>query len=290
MENGINYWAFPSAADGTPIAALDALRRAREMGYDCVELTFDESGPISAATTERGAEVVRKEADTLGLSLTTLASGLAWGSSPTHPDKQVRAKAVAAYERMLLVAHSLGIQTILYLPGMVSASFIPGFPPQPYDTVWERAVECVEKLLPTAERLGVRLAVENVWNRFLLSPLEMRDFIDSFGTPLVGSYFDVGNVMLFGHPEHWIPILGKRILAVHLKDFRVGVGNLEGFVDLLSGDVDWEAVMAALRRVGYGGPLTAEIVPGRAGSAEKAIAAMRLIESMAAPAGKGDAP
>jgi L-ribulose-5-phosphate 3-epimerase len=280
MEKGINYWAFPAEADGAPIDVRKAMKRARELGYDCFEPTLEATGAISASTTQREAEAIRKEAEGLGLRLRTLASGLAWGSSPTHPDPEVRAKAVSTYERMLEVAHWLGIETILYLPGMVSALFIPGFPPQPYDAVWGWAEECLRRLLPVAERTRVRIGIENVWNRFLLSPLEMRDFIDSFGTPMVGSYFDVGNIMLYGHPEHWIAILGKRIQAVHLKDFRVSSGNLDGFVDLLSGDVNWKAVMTALSKVGYDGPMTAEIVPGRAGAAEKAIAAMRLIESM----------
>jgi len=281
MKKGINYWAFPPEGDGAPIDPLKALRRAKELGYDCFELTFEEKGLISVSTTQHDAEAIRKEADGLGIGLKTLASGLAWGTSPTHPDKEVRRKAVVLYERMLEVAHWLGVESILYLPGMVSASFVPGFPPQPYDEVWERAVECVKRLLPKAERFQVKLGVENVWNRFLLSPLEMREFIDSFANPLVGSYFDVGNVMLYGHPEHWISILGPRIQAVHLKDFRVNAGNLEGFVDLLSGDVDWKAVMEALGRIGYDGPMTAEIVPGRQGGAEKAIDAMRFIEAMA---------
>lgn len=280
MNKGINYWAFPPDEDGAPLEVPKALRRARELGYDCFELTFEDKGLISLSTTQKDAEAVRREADGLGLCLKTLASGFAWGTSPTHPDKEVRKKAVTLYERMLEVAHWLGVETVLYLPGMVSASFVPSFPPQPYDAVWERAAECVKKLLPKAERFRVKLGIENVWNRFLLSPLEMKAFIDSFATPLVCSYFDVGNVMLYGHPEHWISILGGRIQAVHLKDFRVNAGNLEGFVDLLSGDVDWKAVMTALSGIGYGGPLTAEIVPGRPGGAEKAIDAMRFIEAM----------
>ena len=130
-----------------------------------------------------------------------------------------------------------------------------------------------------ASQVGVRLGVENVWNRFLLSPLEMCDFIDSFQSPWVGAYFDVANVMLYGHPEHWIELLGRRILAMHMKDFRVAVGNMDGFVDLLDGDVDFAAVMAACAAIGFAGPFVAEILPGRPGSVEKAAAALRVIEA-----------
>jgi L-ribulose-5-phosphate 3-epimerase len=280
MQKGINYWAFPPGRDGLPVDPLQAMRTARELGFDCFELTIQAAGLVSLATTCDQAEQVRQAAQALGLRLATVASGLAWSASPTHPDPAVREQAVRAYEKILQIAAWLGAETILYIPGMVSAGFVPEFAPQPYDRVDTWAHESLSRLLPTAERLGVKIGVENVWNRYLLSPLEMRAFIDDFGSPLVGSYFDVGNVMLYGHPEHWIQILGARIFAVHLKDFRVAVGNLDGFVDLLSGDVDFPAVMRAFQQIGYNGPFTAEIVPGKTGDVEKAAAALKLIERL----------
>ncbi len=280
MKKGINYWAFPHGPGGKPLDPVDAMGRARDLGFNCFELTVDADGPISLATTQAEAERIRRAAEHLVLKLPTVASGLAWGTSPTHPDQAVRDQAVRNHEKVLQIASWLGAETVLYLPGMVSASFVPDFAPQPYDRVYAWARESLQRLLPTAQRLGIKLGVENVWNRFLLSPLEMCAFIDSFGSPQVGSYFDVGNVMLFGHPEHWIQILGRRILGVHLKDFRVAVGNLDGFVDLLSGDVNYPAVMRSFRASGYDGPFTAEIVPGRPGDVEKAAAALSVIERM----------
>jgi L-ribulose-5-phosphate 3-epimerase len=280
MQKGINYWAFPPGDGGSPADPLEAMRAARGLGFDCFELTVEAAGPISLATTGAEAERIRRAAQALDLRLTSVASGLAWSTSPTHPDPSVRDRAVRQCEKILEIASWLGAETILYIPGMVSAVFVPEFVPQPYDRVDAWARESLRRLLPTVERLGVRIAVENVWNHYLLSPLEMRAFIDSFGSPLVGSYFDVGNVMLYGHPEHWIQILGQRILAVHLKDFRVSVGNLDGFVDLLSGDVDYPAVMRAFQQIGYNGPFTAEIVPGKAGAVEKAAAALKVIERL----------
>jgi len=280
MKKGINYWAFPPKGDGSPIGPLGAMKAARELGYDSLELTIEAEGELSCATGQAQAEGLRAAAQKAGIGLPTVASGLAWGCSPTDPDPQVRAKALENSKRCLELCSWLGARTLLYLPGMVSACFVPGFAPQPYDEVATRAREAVEALLPLAERLKVKLAIENVWNRFLLSPVEMRDFIDQFRSEWVGSYFDVGNVLLYGHPEDWIRILGKRIAAVHMKDFRTSVGNLDGFVDLLSGDVRYPAVMAALRAQGYDGPCTAEIVPGKPGDAEKAIAALRIIEKM----------
>jgi hexulose-6-phosphate isomerase len=279
MKKGINYWAFPSNKDGSPIGQVNAMKRAKQLGYDCLELTVEAEGELTVKTGRDEVLALRKAADSIGIELATVASGLAWGESPTDPDPAIRAKAVENFKRSLEISSWLGATSLLYLPGMVSACFVPGYVPQPYEKVAQRAREAVLAVLPVAEKCKVILAVENVWNRFLLSPVEMRDFIDQFNSEWVGSYLDVGNVMLYGHPDDWIRTLGKRIAAVHLKDFRVNVGNLDGFVDLLSGDVDFRSVMATLREVGYKGPYTAEIVPGKDGAAEKAIAALRVIES-----------
>lgn len=280
MKKGINYWAFTPEADGSPKDPITAMQYAKELGYDCFELTVEPQGVISLATTRQEAENVRQKAGAIGMKLLTLASGLAWGTSPTHPDPAVRERAVQNALKMLEMASWLGVETILYLPGMVSAVFIPDFVPQRYDLVDQWAKEAIKRILPTAEKLRVKIGVENVWNRYLLSPQEMKLFIDSFDSPFVGSYFDVGNVMLYGHPEHWIGMLGKHIFAVHLKDFKVNVGNLDGFVDLLSGDVNYPQVMQAFKAIGYDGVFTAEIVPGKIGCVEKALAAMKIIEKM----------
>ena len=190
----------------------------------------------------------------------------------------MREQAAENTKKTLQVASWLGAKTILYLPGMVSAVFVPDFEPQRYDKVDGWARESLSAVLPTAEKLGVKIAVENVWNRYLLSPTEMASFVDSFDSEMVGAYFDTGNCMLYGHPVHWIEILDKRIFAVHLKDFRVNVGNLDGFVDLLAGDCDFHACFEAFGRVGYDWQYTVEYVPPTPGAAEKGIAALKLLE------------
>ncbi len=280
MLKGINYWAFAPARGEPRLSQLEAMRRARDLGYECFEPTMEPEGPLSLSTGRSDAERLRKEADRLGIQLPSVASGLGWTFSPSDPKAEVREKAVSSTIKTLEIASWLGAETILYLPGMVSATFIPGFEPQPYDVVDQRAREVLKRILPTAEKLGVTIGIENVWNRYLLSPLEMRDFIDSFQSPHVASYFDVGNVMLFGHPEHWIGILGKRIAAVHLKDFRVSVGNLSGFVDLLAGDVDFRKVMSEFQSIGYQKAFTVEVAPATPGAVEKALAALRIIEKL----------
>lgn len=280
MKKGINYWAFPPERDGTSMDTLKSVRYARELGYDCFELTVESKGLISPAMSKQDALTLRRQAEAEGVELLTLASGLAWGTSPTDPDPHIRSKSIEIYSKILEICSWLEVHTLLYLPGMVSAIFAPSFPAQPYEKVDLLAKEAIRSLLPIAEKLKIRIAVENVWNRFLLSPVEMRDFIDSFDSEYVASYFDVGNVMAYGHPEDWITVLGKRIAAVHMKDFRVAVGTLNGFVDLLSGDVDFGKVMSAFGSIDYRGPFTAEIVPGAPGAAEKAIAALKVIETM----------
>ena len=279
MTKGINYWAFQPESDGSGMDPRKAMDLAANLGFDAFELTIDSrDGPLSFAMSRSEAEAIRRHAERIGISLSTLASGAAWSESPTHPDPAVRRQAQQNTRRLIEIASWLGVDTLLYLPGMVSAVFVPDFVPQRYDLVLDRSRESLEAVLPDAEKAGVRLGIENVWNRFLLSPVEMKEYIDSFSTELIGSYFDIGNCLLYGHPEHWIEILGSRILAVHMKDFRVEVGNLNGFVDLLAGDVDFDACFQAFRSVEYDGPFTVEYVPGIPGAPEKGAAAMMLLE------------
>jgi len=159
---------------------------------------------------------------------------------------------------MLELAQAGGMKTILVVPGAVDICFIPSEPVVSYDVVYDRVVEGIRKLIPDCERTGVRIGLENVWNRVFLSPLEFRNLIDQFDSPCIGAYFDVGNVILTGYPEQWIRILGSRIYSVHFKDFRTSVGTLSGFVDLLEGDVNWPEVMSAFQEVGYDGAVVAE--------------------------------
>ena len=136
------------------------------------------------------------------------------------------------------------------------------YPPVRYDRALAWAREAVAELGEVAAEVGVDLAVENVWNGLFYSPVEFVDFLDGIGNPSVGAYFDVGNVLNHQQwPPHWIELLGPRLRRVHIKDFKLAVGNLSGFCDLLEGDVPFAPTMAALRGIGYGGTLTAEMGP-----------------------------
>ncbi len=127
-----------------------------------------------------------------------------------------------------------------------------------YDECWNRSVEEIKKAIPTAEKLKVKIAIENVWNNFLLSPMEAVRYIDQFQSPFVGAYFDCGNILAYGWPEQWIKILGKRIAKVHIKEYSRKIADTEGKsagfkVKLREGDVNWSAVMKALDETGYQG-------------------------------------
>jgi len=224
-----------------------------------VEVALDESGELSLNSTEEEILKVRKMADEAGILLYSVASSLHWKYSLTSNDQRIREKAKSIVKKQLETAKILGCDTILVVPGAVGVDFIPDCEIVEYDIAYDRALEAIRELAPYAEACGVAIGIENVWNKFLLSPLEMRDFIDKIGSDFAGAYFDVGNVLISGYPEHWIKILGNRIKKVHFKDFKRTVGTFDGFVDLLSGDVNYPAVMNALKSVGYDGWVTGEL-------------------------------
>jgi hexulose-6-phosphate isomerase len=234
---------------------------AKEAGFKGFEIDLSEDGPVNLKSTPEELKSFRSLAKKYDLELSGLMSFLYWGANAASADPAVRAKASALLARQIECAQELGIDTILVVPGAVGVDFIPGAETVRYDLAYERATEFIKAALPAAEKAGVTIAVENVWNKFLLSPLEMRAFVDQFASKNVGVYFDVANTLSFGYPEHWIEILGSRIRRVHFKDYRRNVGTVDGFCDLLSGDVDWPAVMAALHKVGYNGWIAAEMIP-----------------------------
>ena len=261
------------------VPVLEALKQAKRLGYDSIELSIARSGVLTDAATEVECRAIAAAARKMGIEISSLASVESWSLSPTANDAKVRKAIVEFTRRALQVAKWLGTDAYLFVPGGVDVFFMPEAEVIPYDVCYQRLRQVVAKILPRAERLGVTLALENVWNKFLLSPLEVRDFIDCFGSRHVGAYFDVGNVLLTGYPEQWIRILGKRIKRVHIKDFKRSVGTVEGFVDLLQGDVDFAAVKRALAHIGYRGYVTAEILPYAPGRPSKTAKAMKRIFS-----------
>lgn len=255
MKKGINIWSFPA---GT---IKESLTLAKKAGFEGVELALNGEGELSLNSTEKELLAIKKTADDLGLSLYSLSCGLCWDYRLSDDDKTMRERAKDMIKAQLNAAKVLGADTILVLPGVVNVEFSMPEKKVAYDVVYERALEGLSELKGYAEELKVNIGLENVWNKFLLSPMEMRDFIDKVGSDYVGSYFDVGNVLYCGYPEDWVRILGKRIKKVHFKDYRMAAGGLHGFVDLLAGDVNYPEVVKALSEIGYDDWVSAEMIP-----------------------------
>lgn len=256
MKKGINIWAFDFA-----LPLSKKINIAKEAGFDGIELSLDEEGEINLKSSEKDLLQIKQLAKDYNIQIPSIASGLYWKYSLTSNDSAIRQKAKDIVKKQLEVASILGADTILVVPGIVGSDFSPNGEIVEYQVAYERALEAFLELKVDAEKFKVNIGLENVWNKFLLSPLEMRDFIDKVNSPYVGVYLDVGNVIYTGYPEHWVKILDKRIKKVHLKDFKRSIGNLNGFVDLLAGDVNFPKVIESLKSIGYDSYLTAEMSP-----------------------------
>lgn len=256
MKKGINIWSFK---EGTSIKECVTL--AKEAGFKGIELALNEAGDVSLESNEKDLLEIKNFASESGIELPSLATGLYWSYPLTSQNKAKRDKAKDIVKKQLETAATLGANTILVVPGAVGVDFIPDAEVVSYDKAYDNALEALTELKAVAESYKVSIGIENVWNKFLLSPLEMRDFIDKIDSAFVGSYFDVGNVLFSGYPEQWIRILGSRIKSVHFKDFRRSVGTLSGFVDLLAGDVNYPEVMKAFKEINYNGYAIGEMIP-----------------------------
>jgi hexulose-6-phosphate isomerase len=233
-------------------SVLDKFKLLKELGYDGVEL----DAPSSLDKNE-----VLRARDETSLPIHGVVDSVHWNDTLSHSDPAVRARGVAALEQALRDSKAYGGTTVLLVPGKVERGRVS------YGDVYKRSQEEVRKVLPLAEELNIKIAIENVWNDFLLSPLEEARYLDEFESPYVGAYFDVGNVLRYGYPEDWIRTLGKRILKVDIKEYSLKKMREEGLgkgfgVELLDGDNDWHAVMTAFREIGYSGWATAEIPGG----------------------------
>jgi hexulose-6-phosphate isomerase len=205
-------------------------------------------------------EDVRRAREESGLIVHGVVDYDHWEHLLSHPDAKVRSAGVESLKESLRDSKAYGGTTVLLVVGKVTKEIS-------YADAWQRSQEEIRKALPLAEELGIKIAFENVWNMFLLSPLEFARYIDEFKSPWVGSYFDIGNIVNYGWPEQWIRILGRRILKIDVKEYsrklRDEKGPGAGFgVELGEGDSDWPAVHAALDEIGYRGWGTAEVRGG----------------------------
>jgi hexulose-6-phosphate isomerase len=212
----------------------------QDAGFDGVELNRPDAIPL---------DEILKARDATGLAMANIICSTHWGKPLTHQDPAVREQGIKGLKLALQESGELGCPTVLLVPGVVNKEVS-------YADAYPRSQAGIRQVLPDAEKAKVKIAIENVWNQFLLSPLEAARFVDEINSPLVGWHFDIGNVVTFGFPEQWIRILGKRILTLHIKEFsrkrRDEEGQSKGFgVELGEGDVNWAAVMKALDEIGY---------------------------------------
>jgi len=225
---------------------------AKQAGFDGIE--FD--GPIPTGHHDQ----IREASAATGLIVPGLVAGAA-GRMMGLDDESERKRGIDRFTQALHDAKALGGNTVLLYPGIVNEKY-------QYDVVYERLQKAIAQLIPVSRETGVKIACENVWNNIFVSPMEARDFVDSFNSPQVGWYFDVGNVVRFGWPEHWIRILRHRIFKLDIKEYSRKLQNNEGLwkgftAKLGEGSVDWSEVMKALREIDYrGGWGSAEVAGG----------------------------
>ena len=238
LKKAFLYWMLPES-----LSIEDRFKFARDIGIDGVE-----ARPISDAAE---IKAMRAASEKMGVAIHSVMAG-GWGKPLSSADPKAAEQGADDVKAAMQCAHDLGADGILLVPAVVNAE-------TRYVDAYNRSQERIKPLIPIAEKLGVRILIEDVWNNFLLSPLEFARYIDEFKSPWVQAYFDVGNVVAFGWPEDWIRTLGHRIKKVHLKDFKKGPRQ---FCNLLDGDVNWPEVRKALGEVGYEGFLTAELDGG----------------------------
>lgn len=230
-------------------SVADKFAIAQDAGFEAME--------CGNVPTMQEAEEIAKASQKTKFPIHGIMNMEHWKSPLSSPDPGVAERTVESMKSSFEQAKLWGASTILLVPAVVN-------PQVRYEEAWKRSQAHIRKLIPYAEKAKVVIAVENVWNKFLLSPLEMAKYVDEFKNPWVRSYLDVGNMLLFGYPQDWVRTLGKqRIAKLHFKDFKFAKRQAE-FVNLRDGELDWKALYAALGEIGYDGFATVELNKGDA--------------------------
>ncbi len=227
-----------------PVLTKEELTLAKKCGFEGIEL----SGPMSDLV---AARELGEQAKQEGVPIHSIVNG--WGGPLSDPRPENVDKGIASMETSLKCAKAVGANAVLLVPAVVNEEV-------GYGEAWERSQKNVRRLLPLAKELQVIIAVENVWNKFLLSPLEFAKYVDEFDDPWLKAYIDVGNMIQFGYAQDWLRTVGKRIVKIHLKDFKRKTNSFTP--NLLEGDVNWPQVRKALEEISYQGYLTPEIGGG----------------------------
>tara|TARA_B100000809_G_scaffold113054_1_gene111588 strand:- start:4383 stop:5177 length:795 start_codon:yes stop_codon:yes gene_type:complete len=246
----------------------ESLSLCAEAGYDALELTFSASGKdLNIDMTASELEGVAKRCADAGVTIAAVLGHYAERGNLLSPNAGEREACCRCLARALEIAGSLGTDAVLLHPGQLTVEGT-------YSRAWQDLVSALRDLSSVATQHSAAIAVENVWNKFMLSPREAVQLVDEIDSDWVGIYLDTANMMAYGFPEHWIRDLGPRIKKVHLKDF---VRRGSNWVDLMDGDTDWPTVMTELRAIGYDGTLIHEVGGDHAQQVEMAARMRRII-------------
>ena len=261
MIKGISYLSFENGLSNNE--SIDsALSQTKSNGFDALELSVSSEGVINTNSTKPECEIIRKKIDDSGIFVDSIATGMSWSDSPTSDDESIRKKSISLHQDAIKVASYLDCKALLFVPGVVKSPISPEI--VRYDRALERLREAINQMLPIAEDLNVDLCMENVWNGFFYSPIELRDFLDSFDSSRLGVYLDIGNLIGYQqYPPHWVELLNSRIKRVQIKDFQENfdwTGSFS-FCDIGAGDVPWRETIAALNSIEYNSTIIAEMLP-----------------------------
>ena len=261
MIKGISYLSFENGLSNNE-SIESALSQTKKNGFDALEVSVSSEGVINTNTSKAECEIIRKKIDDSGIFVDSIATGMSWGVSPTSNDRSIREKSIKLHQDALKVASFLDCKALLFVPGVVKSPISPDI--VRYDKALDRLREAINQMLPIAEDLNVDLCMENVWNGFFYSPIELRDFVDSFDSDRLGVYLDIGNLIGYQqYPPHWVELLNSRIKRVQIKDFQENfdwTGSFS-FCDIGAGDVPWKETIAALNAIQYKSTIIAEMLP-----------------------------
>jgi L-ribulose-5-phosphate 3-epimerase len=250
MKKSIMRATLPHSSTMPLLKMLETIKKA---GFDGIQLGMgDPPSELTLRTADADVTKLARHCRDAGLEPHSLVSAQRFFREEEADRKRSHEESV----RVLEIAAGIGARTILIHPGQLS-------PAVPYDDCWKYALDGLGSLKDKAASMHLRLGLENVWNKFLMSPLEFVRLLDDVNSPAVGIWFDIGNVVAVGYPEQWVRILGdKRLVGIHVKDFRRGPGDhfgtYDGFVSLFQGSVNWPAVMRQLASVGFDDYLVTE--------------------------------
>ncbi len=247
LKKGLGYGMIKE-----DLSLADKFKLVKDLGFDGIEL----NSPVELNKSE-----ILKANEKSGIELPSVVNKDHWSKPLSDPDPMVREQIIRSVAESLQEVREFGGDTVLVVPGVVNEKVS-------YEQAYFTAMNSIRELIPYAEKTGMQIALENVWNNFILSPIEAKRFIDEINHPLIGWYFDIGNILRYGWPEHWIYTLNARIMKLHIKEFSRKIMNEEGLrkgfqVNLLEGDNNWPVVMKAVSEINHqGGWLISEVSGG----------------------------